>query len=110
MSSSPHQAEPDRDTADILDARAGTAAERDQSIINRTGATAAILNVQNLYDRRGADIGTQHDGERGHQADEPLGGKRSRYQRGGGTALEQRGRAEAGREGGETVVQRLGQQ
>ena len=85
-----------------------TAAERHQSDNKQDRSDGGDIERQNLYDQRGADIGTQHDGERGHQADEPS--DEVVINAVGGTALEQRGKAEAGCEGAETVVQRLGQQ
>ena len=66
-----HQAEADRDAAEVLDARArrrcGTRSGR---CMNSTGATRRDVERQHLDDQRGADIGAEHDGERRHQADQ----------------------------------------
>ena len=53
-----HQAESDRNAADILDARAGTAAERHQSDNKQNRSDGSDIERQNLHDQRGADIGT----------------------------------------------------
>ena len=79
-------------------------------MMNRTGASADDIERQDLDDQRGADIGAEHDRQRRHQADQAFGGERTGDQGGRGTALQQRGQADAGREGGEAVLQRLRQQ
>ena len=105
-----HQAEPDKDAADVLDARARPAAEGDQADDEQHGRHGGDVERQDLHDQRGADIGAEHDGERGHQADEPLRGERTGDQRRRGAALEQGGQTEAGAKGGEAVAQGLRQQ
>ena len=105
-----HQAEPDRDPADILDPRARAAAERNETDDEQDGRGRGDVERQHLNDQRGADIGAEHDRERRHQADQPFGGKGTRDQGGRGAALQQRGQAEARDKGGEAVVERLRQQ
>ena len=91
-----HQTEPDKDAADVLDARARPAAEGDQADDEQHRRDGGDVERQDLHDQRGADIGAEHDGERGDEADEPLRGKRAGDQRRRGAALEQRGETEAG--------------
>ena len=105
-----HQAEPDKDAADVLDARARPAAEGDQADDEQYGRDGGDVERQDLHDQRGADIGAEHDGERGDEADEPLRRKRARDQRRRGAALEQGSQTKAGAKGGEAVAQGLCQQ
>ncbi|MEH2607221.1 hypothetical protein V1277_006598 [Bradyrhizobium sp. AZCC 1588] len=104
-----HQAEADKDAADVLDARARPGAKGDQANDEQHRRDGGDVERQDLHDQRGADIGTEHDGERRHQADEPVRRKRTRDQRRRGAALKQRGQAETGGEGGEAVAQGLRQ-
>jgi hypothetical protein len=67
-----HQAEANQDAADVLDARAGPAAERDQAENEQHGRDGGDIERQDLHDQRGADIGAEHDGKRRHQADQAL--------------------------------------
>ena len=94
-----HQAEPDRDAADVLDARARPAAEGDQADDEQHRRDGGDIERQDLHDQRGADIGAEHDRKRRHQADQAFRRERARDQRGRGAALEQRRQAEAGRKG-----------
>ena len=105
-----HQPEPDRDAADILDARARPGAEGDQADDEQDGGDGGDFERQDLHDQRGADIGAEHDGKRRHQADQAFRRERARDQRRRGAALEQRRQTEAGRKGGEAVVEPLRQQ
>ncbi len=105
-----HQPEPDKDPADVLDARAWPAAERHQADDEQDRRDGCDIERQDLHDQRGADIGAEHDGERRHQADEAFRGERTRDQRRRRTALEQRRQAKAGRKGGEAVAQAFRQQ
>ncbi|MGY3359038.1 hypothetical protein ACVWZK_005701 [Bradyrhizobium sp. GM0.4] len=77
---------------------------------NRTGATAAMLNDSTCTIKRRADIGAEHDGERGDQAEQALGCERTREQRGRGAALEQGSKAETGGERVEAVTKRLAEE
>jgi hypothetical protein len=105
-----HQAEADRDAADVLDARARAAAEGDEADDEQHRRHRGDVERQDLDDQRGPDIGAEHDRERRNQADQAFGGERTRDQRGGGAALQQRGQADTGRECSKTVSQRARQQ
>jgi hypothetical protein len=103
------QAEPDGDAAERLGEAAAAGAEGDEPDDEQRRRDCGNIERQELHDQRGADIGAEHDGERGHQADHAVGGERGGHQAGRGARLQQRGQAEAGGEGGEAVAQRLAQ-
>jgi hypothetical protein len=68
-----------------------------------------LVERQHLSDQRGADIGAQHDRERGHEVDQPAGGERCDHQAGGRAALQDRGHADAGQKGFEPIAERVAQ-
>ena len=90
-----HQAEADRDAADVLDARARAAAEGDEADDEQDRGHGGDVERQDLDDQRRADIGAEHDRQRRHQADQAFGGEGTGDQGGRGAALEQRGQADA---------------
>ena len=63
-----------------------------------------------LHDQGGANMGAEHNGERGHEAHYPIGRQRGGHQAGRGAGLQQRGQTEAGAEPGEAIVQRLAEE
>ena len=105
-----HQSEPDRDAADVLDARPRAAAEGDEADDEQHRCDGGDVERQNLHDQRGADVGPEHDRQRRHQADQAFGSEGTGDQCGRRAALEQRGQAEPGAKGGEAVVERFRQQ
>ena len=82
-----HQAEPDRDAADVLDARARAAAEGDQADDKENRRDGGDIEGQDLHDQRGPDIGAEHDGQRRNQADQAFGREGTGNQGGRGAAL-----------------------
>jgi hypothetical protein len=105
-----HQAEADRDPAEVLDPGAWPAAECDEADNEQHRRHRCDIERQHLHDQRGADIGAEHDRKRRHQADDLLGGEGTGDQGSRGRALEQGGQAEAGAERGEPVAERPRQQ
>ena len=82
-----HQAETNRDAADVLDARARTAAERDQAENEEDRRGGGDVERQDLNDQGGSDIGAEHDRERRNQTDQPFRREGTRDQGGRGAAL-----------------------
>ena len=107
VQSEQRQAEADGDAAERLGQAAAAGAESDQPDDEQHRRDRRDVERQQLHDQRGADIGAEHDGERGHQADDAIGGERGGHQPGRGARLQQRGHTETGAEGGEAIAQRL---
>ena len=84
----------------------GAAAEQDDAEQDQGGRDFGDVEGQGLDDQRGADIGAEHHGQGGDQGHRAAGGKTGHHQAGGGAALQDRGDAEAGGEGGQAVAQR----
>jgi hypothetical protein len=104
------EAEADRDAAEILDAGASPAAERQESDDEQDRRRGRHIEGENLNDQRRADVGAEHDGERGHQRDHAFRREGGGHQAGGGAALQERGEAETRAEGGKTVAQSFGEE
>jgi hypothetical protein len=68
------------------------------------------IHSQDLNDKRGPDIGAEHDRQRRHQTDQAFGREGARDQGGRGAALQKRGQADAGRKRREAVAQSFRQQ
>ncbi len=105
-----HQAEADKDAADVLDARARPAAEGDEADDEQHGRDGGDVERQHLHDQRGADIGAEHDRERGHQADEPSAVKELVISAVAVLLWSRAVRPRPARKGGEAVAQGLRQQ
>ncbi len=60
-------------------ARLAAAVEGDQSHQHEHRRDCEDIERQHLHDQRGADVGAQRYGQRGHQADEPLGDETRRH-------------------------------
>jgi hypothetical protein len=104
-----HQTKADKDAADVLDAGAGTTAERHQSDHEEDRRGGGNIERQHLNDQRGSNVCAKHDRERRNKADETFRRERAGYQAGGGAALEQGGETEAGAERGKTIAKRFTQ-
>ena len=107
MQGEQRQAEPDGDPAERLGQAAATGAESEEPDDEQHRRDRRNVERQQLHDQCCADIGAEHDGERGHQADDTVGGKRRGHQPGRGARLQQRRQAEASGESAEAVAQRL---
>ena len=102
-----NKSEPDGDAAERAGEAVAADAEGDEADDEQHRRDRRYVEGQILNDQRGADIGAEHDGKRGYQADHAVGRKRGGHQPGRGARLQQRGQAEPGAEGGEAIAQRL---
>ena len=91
-----HQPDPDRYAAKILKASPLAAPEREDADGDQHRKDNGHVERQDLDDQRRADIGAEHDGERGNELQRTGAGEGHRHQRRRRRGLQGRGHAEAG--------------
>jgi len=66
------KAKTDRRAPEITSAGLAATLERDETDEHKDWRYGGDIEGQYLHDKRGADIGSKHDGERGHESMSPL--------------------------------------
>jgi hypothetical protein len=83
-----HQAEADEDAAEVVQHGAAVAAEEQDAEEDQGRREQRDVEGQDGDDERGADIGAEHDGHGGDEADKAAGGKVGGHEACGGARLE----------------------
>ena len=104
-----HQAKPDQHATEVTRAGRG-AAEHQQADQDQRRGNLGDVERQHLHDQRGADIGAEHDGKRGHQIDETAGREAGNHKAGRRAALQDGGDTDPGQKRFEAVAERAAQE
>jgi hypothetical protein len=101
------QTEPDPDPAEVARAGDPAAPKHEHAEQDEQKRDPRNIERQHLDDQRSADIGTQHDRQRGNEVDETAGGERRGHQPGCRAALQHRCHTQPRQKGFEAAGERV---